>query len=131
MWRVEGEIMKEILIVGAGGFLGAISRFLLGGWVLRSAIDWKFPLGTFLVNITGCLGAGILAGLVEKRGLFSADARLFLFVGILGGFTTFSAFGLETFNLLRRGALPVAAAYIFLSVGVGLLALWCGFKLSA
>jgi CrcB protein len=82
-----------------------------------------FPLATFLVNVVGCVMAGVLAGLAVKRDLFTPDVRLFLFTGLLGGFTTFSAFGVETVQLLRRGEYAVAIAYVVLSVMVGLAAL--------
>jgi fluoride exporter len=116
--------MKQIILVGLGGFLGAISRYKLGGLVLHHATDWRFPLGTFVVNLLGCFVAGILAGLVERHDMFSADTRLFLFTGVLGGFTTFSAFGVETMFLLRRGEIGVALAYVGLSVVCGIALLW-------
>jgi len=116
--------MKEMLLVGLGGGIGAVARLKLGGWVLHHADGWKFPVSTFAINVLGCLTAGILWGLAEKHGLLSQDARLFLLTGILGGFTTFSAFGLETVNLLRRGETGVAASYVVLSVLVGCAALW-------
>ena len=121
--------MKGVLLVGIGGFLGAVARFKVGEWVLRYAGEGKFPLGTFAVNVIGCFTAGILAGLGEKQGLFSANTKLFLFVGVLGGFTTFSAFGLETVGLLRRGEVLLAIANIILSVVVAMLALWIGIRL--
>ena len=85
-------------------------------------------LGTFIVNVLGCLFVGLLGGLVVKHDLLSAEVRLFLFTGIAGGFTTFSAFGLETFYLLRKGEIAIAAAYVILSVIVGVLVLWVGFS---
>ena len=120
--------MNAMLLVALGGALGSVARFSLSGWVLHNAVDWKFPIGTFVVNVAGCLGAGILAGLVEKHDLFSADVRLFLFTGIAGGFTTFSAFSLETLFLLRRGEVAIAGSYVMLSVALGLLLMWLGFK---
>src|SRR5512145_3259967 len=105
-----------MLIVGAGGALGAIARYKLGGLVLHHTLDWKFPAATFTVNVLGCLAAGVLAGLVERHDLFGPHARLLLFTGILGGFTTFSAFGLETAYLLRRGEAGAAVANVVLSV---------------
>jgi CrcB protein len=118
--------MKQILLVGLGGGIGAIARYKLGGWVLHHTLDWRFPLGTFVVNVLGCLVAGVLMGLAEKHNLFSAEARLLLFTGLLGGFTTFSAFGVETVYLLRRGDAYVAMAYVVLSVICGLALLWGG-----
>jgi CrcB protein len=90
-------------------------------------LDWQFPAGTFVVNVVGCLVIGVLAGFAVKEDFFSAETRIFLFSGIMGGFTTFSAFGLETFYLLRRGELLAAGSNVVLSVVVGLIALWIGF----
>ena len=118
--------MKAILLVALGGAVGSVARYKLSGYVLHHTIDWRFPAGTFAVNVLGCLVAGVLAGLAEKHDLLSPDARVLLFTGVLGGFTTFSAFGLETMHLLKRGDLAVAAANVVLSVLAGLAALWLG-----
>jgi CrcB protein len=118
--------MKAILLVALGGAVGSVARYKLSGWMLHHTLDWRFPAGTFTVNVAGCLLAGVLAGLAEKHELLSADARLLLFTGLLGGFTTFSAFGLETMYLLRKGELLVAGSNVALSVAAGLLALWLG-----
>jgi fluoride exporter len=120
--------VKNLLIVAVGGGLGSMGRYLLSGWVLHRSIAWQFPLGTFIVNVLGCLFVGLLGGLVVKQDLLSAEQRLFLFTGIAGGFTTFSAFGLETLYLLRKGEVGIAAAYVMLSVIVGMLALWGAFS---
>ena len=118
--------MKAVLLVALGGAVGSVARYKLSGLVLHHTIDWRFPAGTFTVNVLGCLVAGVLAGLAEKHDLLSPEARLMLFTGVLGGFTTFSAFGLETMHLLKRGDLAVAAANVVLSVVAGLAALWLG-----
>lgn len=122
--------MKGILLVAAGGALGSVARYKLSGLVLHQTIDWRFPAGTFAVNVIGCLAAGALAGLAEKHDLLAADTRLFLFTGLLGGFTTFSAFGLETMHLLKRGEPGIAIANVVLSVAAGLAALWLGMGLA-
>ena len=119
--------MKEILLVAVGGALGAASRYSLSGWMLHHAGQAKFPYETFAVNVIGCLLAGVLAGVAEKHHLISPEARLFLLTGILGGFTTFSAFGVETLYLVRRGECLIAGAYVFLSVTCGLAALWLAY----
>ena len=119
--------MKSLLIVALGGAVGSVARFKLSGWILHHTIGWRFPAGTFAVNVCGCLIAGVLAGLVTKHELFSADTRLLLFTGVLGGFTTFSAFGVETIYLLKRGELAIAAGNVLLSVATALIALWIGF----
>ena len=121
--------LKQALLVGLGGFLGSIGRYLLGGLVLQHSSGWRFPLSTFCVNVAGCFTLGALAGLAEKHVVLSFDARLFLFTGLLGGFTTFSAFSAEGIHLLRRGDFAIAAAYAMLSVVCGFAAVWIGMKL--
>lgn len=111
--------------------VGAIGRYKFGGMILHQTPNWRFPISTFLVNVTGCFVIGLLSALVEHRDLFSSETRLFLFTGLLGGFTTFSAFGYEGLFLMRRGEFAVAAAYGIASVGCGLAAVWGGFKLAS
>lgn len=118
----------NILLVGLGGFAGAVARYLLGGWVLHHTLSAKFPWSTFAVNVLGCLVIGVLSGLAERVEWFTPPVRLLLLTGLLGGFTTFSAFGLETVHLLRRGEPWVAAAYALGSVVVCILAVWVGLK---
>lgn len=120
--------MKSMLLVALGGALGSVARFKLSGWVLHHSLGALFPAGTFIVNVAGCLLIGVLAGMAARYDAFAADTRLFLFTGLLGGFTTFSAFGLETFFLLRKGEVLVAGANVVLSVLVGMLVLWLGFQ---
>ena len=119
--------MKPFLIVALGGALGSVGRYALSGWALHATLDGKFPIGTFLVNVIGCLAVGMLGGMVVKHDAFSSDLRLLLFTGIAGGFTTFSAFGLETFYLLRRHEYLVAGSYVAASFFIGLIVLWLGF----
>ena len=123
--------MKSVLLVALGGAIGSVARFKLSGWVLHQTPDWRFPAGTVVVNIIGCLIVGLLAGMAVKQEVFTPEARVFLFTGLLGGFTTFSAFGLETLLLLKRGEAGVAIANIVLSIAVGLLAAWLGYGLTA
>ena len=120
--------MVNILLAGLGGFLGSVTRYLLGGWILHHSIAAKFPWSTFAVNVSGCLVIGVLSGLAERFEMLGPAARIFLFTGVLGGFTTFSAFGLETVYLLRRGELLVAASYAGGSVIAGVAAVWIGLK---
>ena len=115
-----------VLVVGAGGFLGAASRHGLALLLHRLPGGATFPYGTLGVNLLGCLTIGVLAGLVETRDILSPDARLFLFVGLLGGFTTFSAFGLETIQLLRAEHLGLSVLNGVVQVVGGLLAVWVG-----
>lgn len=121
--------MPPLILVAFGGALGSVARWALSGWVLQQTPGWRFPAGTFLVNLTGCLVIGVLGGLAIKQGWFSSDVRLFLFTGICGGFTTFSAFGLETFYLIRRNEPLMAGGYVTASVLLGLAAVWLGYSL--
>ncbi|SNR99259.1 camphor resistance protein CrcB [Methylobacillus rhizosphaerae] len=121
--------MNQVMLVALGGAIGSVARFKLSGLVLRYSLDWRFPFPTFTVNVLGCLIIGILAGFALKEGFISADMRVLLFTGLMGGFTTFSAFGLETMILLREGRIGIAAAYIVASVVVGLAMMWLGFAL--
>jgi CrcB protein len=124
---MENVGMNSVILVALGGAFGSVCRFLLSSFISQRAVDWRFPLGTFVVNMVGCLVIGILLGLSIKEGYFSTETRLFLFTGIVGGFTTFSAFELETFMLLRSGEFLVAGGNVLLSVAAGLLSLWAGF----
>jgi len=123
--------INSIVAVACGGAIGSVTRYLLSVMVTVHTGSWRFPLATFLVNIIGCFVIGILAGLAVEEHYFSGTTRLFLFTGIMGGFTTFSTFGLETFALLRRLEFFVAGSYVLLSVAVGLMAVWLGFMLSS
>lgn len=120
--------MTNLLLVGFGGFIGSMARYALSGWLMQASAQSRFPVGTLVVNITGCALIGVLAALAEHVPAFNAQARLLLVTGVLGGFTTFSAFGLETVSMLRRGDAGPAAAYVLLSVLVGLLAVWLGMR---
>jgi CrcB protein len=120
--------MKALVYVAVGGALGSLARYGMAGasqnW---AALHWgmRFPIGTLGVNWLGCVLIGVVAGLADKHGLLGADARLFLVTGVLGGFTTFSAFGLETMLLLRSADYGLALGYVLTSVlgGVALVAL--------
>jgi len=116
--------------VGLGGFLGASARYYLGGWLNDLSPGSLFPYETLVINVSGCLGIGLLAGLAELRGLFSPELRLFLMVGILGGFTTFSTFGYETFQLMRDGEVMAASLNVVLQVVLGLAGVWAGYALA-
>jgi len=123
--------MKAILLVGLGGFVGSVARYKLGGWVLHLTAHERFPWSTFAINGAGCLLAGALAGLAEEYELFGPETRLLVFTGLLGGFTTFSAFGLDALFLLRRGDIATALLYAGGSVVVGLAAAWIGWRVVA
>ena len=117
---------NRLLLVSIGGALGSVLRYLMSGAVQRLLRDATFPYGTLCVNVLGCLVVGMLSQLAESRGAFTGDARLFLVVGLLGGFTTFSAFGNETMNLLREAEFDLALANALGSVVLGLGAVWLG-----
>jgi len=119
--------VRHLLFVGCGGFCGAILRFLLAGWVHRALPSATFPIGTLAVNVAGCLAIGFLGGLVEVKQTLSPPDRLFLLVGLLGGFTTFSTFAFETLALLRDEQIVRACANVLLSTVLGLGAAWLGF----
>ena len=118
-----------MMFVGLGGFVGSILRYKIGGLILHFLKQPKFPIGTIIINITGCLIIGLLSGIIEKHHVLSNEIRIFLFVGLLGGFTTFSAFGYETIYMVRRGDMLSAFFIIGLSVIGGLSLVWLGVKL--
>ena len=121
--------MLNIVFVGVGGFFGSIGRYLLAGAIYQMFPKFYFPIGTAVVNILGCLLIGFLTGLAEVRNLLGPEMRVFLLIGLLGGFTTFSTFGFETFALLRDGAFLAALANVLIQVIVGISAVWLGFNL--
>lgn len=118
--------MINILLVGAGGFIGSVLRYLVSGWVQQASRSVAFPFGTLAVNVIGCFVIGILAQLAESRGVFTSESRLFVFTGLLGGFTTFSSFGNETLNLARDSQLMNAFANVSANLVIGLVAVWLG-----
>lgn len=120
--------MLLILLVGIGGFFGAVMRYLVTSWMQDLFRTLSLPSGTLTVNITGCLLIGVLAGLSENRNLLGPETRALLLIGVLGGFTTFSAFSYETVELLRDGESMAAFANVALQVCLGLAAVWAGYS---
>lgn len=126
--------MRQIghwVAAAVGGGLGSLARYLLQGWVQRRAGEahgWAavFPWGTLAVNLSGCLLIGFLAMFFEQRLVVAPETRTFVLIGLLGGFTTFSSFGFETFALLRDGNTLLALANVAASVTVGLVAVVAG-----
>ena len=117
--------MDRILIVGCGGFIGAVLRYLVSLGTQRLL---GTPLyATLTVNVVGCLVIGFLGGLAEERQYLSPQLRLFLFVGILGGFTTFSSVAYETAQILRAGQVPAALVHIGLQLLLGIPAVFVGY----
>lgn len=122
--------MRSALLVALGGALGSVLRWLVGGWVHAATPTSTFPWGTFTVNALGSFAIGALLGLALERALVSPAMRLLLVTGVLGGFTTFSAFSYETLQLARDGQWPAAIGYSLGSVLAGLAAAFGGWALA-
>ena len=121
-------MFKTILIVGAGGFLGSVARFLTQILVERY-LHSTFPWGTLLANITGCFIIGLVFALSERGNLLSPEWRIFLTVGFCGGFTTFSAFAYNNLNMLSENNLMQLFGNIVLNLLVGIFAVYAGIVL--
>lgn len=118
--------MRSILLVGFGGFIGSIARYLTAA-VIQNKSTSAFPIGTLMVNIVGCLLIGLFLGLSEKQNIISPELRLFLTIGFCGGFTTFSSFTNDNVQLINSGALLQVLLYTGLSVIVGIAATYIGY----
>ena len=121
--------MKQLLLVGFGGFVGSIARF----FVSKLNLHWHFlsiPMGTLTVNILGSLIIGFIVGISAKSELITPGFRLFLMVGVCGGFTTFSSFTLENFTLMQNGQFATVLIYTGLSILFGFLAVYLGYLTS-
>ncbi len=116
--------MMDCIVVGVGGFVGAVCRYLIGMIPLKEGCT--FPIKTFMINIAGSFLIGIVAALAMKTESLDSRTVLFLKVGICGGFTTFSSFALETTDLMKDGKMHLAAIYTVLSVTLGVLAVFAG-----
>lgn len=127
---ISRGFVRNLLLVGGGGFLGSVARYILGGLVLHATGAARFPFATLMVNVTGCFAMGVLAGFAERASMFTPAMRLFLMTGFLGGYTTFSAFGYETFFLAREHAWLSAAANVIAQVTLGLAAVFAGYRLA-
>lgn len=121
--------MINVLLVGAGGFIGAVSRYGVTLGIARLVQQPSFPWGVLAANVLGSLIIGALAGIAEARGAFSNEARLFLFIGVLGGFTTFSAITNDTLAMLRGANYVGALGNVGLSLALGLTAVAAGYAL--
>ncbi len=124
--EMYGSYWGQVFIVGLGGFIGSAGRFAVSGLVQRLFPLSGFPYGTLVVNVIGCLAIGFIGGLLELRQLLTPAQRLFLLVGVLGGFTTFSAFAYATLHLLHAADFARAIANVISNVVFGLTAAWIG-----
>ncbi|HSV07676.1 MAG TPA: fluoride efflux transporter CrcB [Candidatus Binatus sp.] len=118
--------MTRLLLIGVGGFLGSVARYLLSGTVQTLLRSETFPFGTLAVNVLGCFVVGLVSYLADSRGAFTGDTRAFIVVGVLGGFTTFSAFGNETINLVRDAEPWLALSNVLAHGVIALGAVWAG-----
>ena len=130
MSSIQTTVMQWLL-VGAGGFVGSVLRFAVSGLTYRLAPFTGFPWGTLVVNGLGCLVIGWLGGAADSRGVLEPGTRLFVMIGVLGGFTTFSTFSYETLALLRDGDQLRAGLNIALSLIICLTAVWAGHQLGS
>lgn len=122
--------MDRILLVGIGGAVGSILRYLVSGYAQDASGSSSFPVGTLTVNVIGCFVIGILSYLADVRGVLTPELRALLMVGVLGGFTTFSSFGNETMALVRDGEFLYVFFNIAASLLLGLGAVYVGRALS-
>lgn len=119
--------MLKWSLIAVGGAFGSMIRYAFQGWV-QNAAGGLFPWGTLAVNVTACIAIGFLAGLFGGAHAIREEYRIGLTVGVLGGYSTFSTFGLETFNLANDREFALAAMNLLLSCGLGLAAVWLGFR---
>ncbi len=118
--------MRQFLFVAFGGFIGTALRFGVSGIIARTRAGAAFPFGTFTVNLLGCLVIGALAALVDLRGILTGTSRAVIFIGVLGGFTTFSSFGYETLQLVKGGQMLLAGTFVIMQFVLCLPAVWLG-----
>ena len=123
--------MNSLLLVGGGGFLGSVARYYLSGWATQMSHASRFPIGTLVVNVTGCLLIGLVAGLAEHAHVMTAATRLLLITGFLGGFTTYSAFAYETYFLGREHLTLAAFANVGLQLVLGFGAVVVGSRIAS
>ena len=120
--------MGKLFLIGLAGFIGTLGRYWLSGLVARRYGE-TFPSGTLAVNLIGCFLVGMLFYLLQERFLVNQTVRTIVMIGFLGGFTTFSSFGLQTFTLLQNGQFGLAALNVSLSNLIGLVLVWAGYSL--
>ena len=119
-------MLKQLLLIGTGGFIGSVARFLVSR--LNNRIDWlSIPIGTLTVNVLGSLLIGFLIGISEKSPILTVEWRMFLMVGLCGGFTTFSSFSGENLVLIKNGQILPMLLYTGLSIFLGFIAVYLGY----
>jgi len=119
-------MLKQLLLIGLGGFVGSVARFLVSR--LNTRVDWfSIPIGTLTVNVVGSLLIGFLIGISEKSPVLTVEWRMFLMVGLCGGFTTFSSFSGENLMLMRNGQFLPLLLYTGLSILLGFTAVYLGY----
>ncbi len=120
-------MLTKILLIAAGGGIGSVLRFLISG-LGQHVAGAGFPLGTLIVNVAGCFVIGCLTAVFDRPTLIAEECRMALLIGVLGGFTTFSTFALETLTLTNTGDFFRASLNVLASVGGALLAVWLGYR---
>src|ERR1051325_10417599 len=123
------KFMYTILLIAAAGLLGTLARYGLSSWV-DTRWDSPLPIGTVAVNLIGCFVIGVVVHLAERQYLVDPAIRAAVLVGLLGGFTTFSSYAVQTFNLIAAGRLILAAANLAISNLAGLLLVWAGYTVA-
>lgn len=128
---MRSDLWRHGLAALLGGGIGSLARFLVGAWVVHHYPDEKIPWATLAVNWLGCLVVGVFYGWISDRWFMGISLRYLLVTGFLGGFTTFSAFSIETVFLIRKGETLLAFGYVVASVVGGLILAWMGERISA
>jgi len=118
--------LNKIILIGIGGFIGAVLRYMIGDFAQNWSKSGTFPIGTLIVNLVGCLLIGFLSHVGETSQVITPEARSFMFIGILGAFTTFSTFSNETVNLFRQGENFYSILNVAANIFIGLFAVWIG-----
>ena len=119
-------MLKQLLLIGTGGFIGSVARYLVSR--LNTRVDWlSIPIGTLTVNVVGSLLIGFLIGISEKSPILTVEWRMFLMVGLCGGFTTFSSFSGENLVLMKNGQILPLLLYTGLSIFLGFVAVYLGY----